>query len=87
VPARRADRGVHAGPAGLAVTVLEADDIVGGISRTAQYKGTASTSAATASSRSIAPVQALWEEILGEEFLECRGCRASTTTASTSTTR
>ena len=51
-PLRQGDRVVviGAGPAGLtaayvlskqgyAVTVLEADDVVGGISRTAQYKG------------------------------------------------
>jgi protoporphyrinogen oxidase len=70
-----------AGPAGLTaayllakeghrVTVLEADDVVGGISRTARYKefrfDIGGHRFFTKSSR----VQALWEEVLGEDFLE-----------------
>jgi protoporphyrinogen oxidase len=70
-----------AGPAGLtaayqlarlghAVTVLESDDAVGGISRTAEYKGFRFDIGGHRFFTKIAPVQALWEEILGEEFLE-----------------
>ena len=71
---------IGAGPAGLtaayeltragyAVTVLEGDDIVGGISRTAQYKGFRFDIGGHRFFTKIAPVQALWEEILGEEFI------------------
>jgi protoporphyrinogen oxidase len=70
-----------AGPAGLTaayllarqgyeVTVLESDDMVGGISRTAQYKGYRFDIGGHRFFTKIAPVQALWEEILGDEFLE-----------------
>jgi protoporphyrinogen oxidase len=70
-----------AGPAGLtaayllarkgfAVTVLESDDIVGGISRTAQYKGFRFDIGGHRFFTKIEPVQALWEEILGDEFLD-----------------
>ena len=71
---------IGAGPAGLtaayeltragySVTVLEGDDIVGGISRTAQYKGFRFDIGGHRFFTKIAPVQALWEEILGEEFI------------------
>jgi protoporphyrinogen oxidase len=71
---------VGAGPAGLtaaylltkmghAVTVLEADDMVGGISRTAQYKGFRFDIGGHRFFTKIAPVQELWEEILGPEFI------------------
>jgi protoporphyrinogen oxidase len=70
-----------AGPAGLTaayvlakqgygVTVLEQDDMVGGISRTARYKGFRFDIGGHRFFTKYAPVQALWEEILGEEFLE-----------------
>jgi protoporphyrinogen oxidase len=70
-----------AGPAGLtaayilakqgyAVTVLEADDMVGGISRTAQYKQFRFDIGGHRFFTKIEPVQALWEEILGDEFLD-----------------
>ena len=71
---------VGAGPAGLTaayllskpgyqVTVLEGDDIVGGISRTAQYKGFRFDIGGHRFFTKIAPVEALWHEILGDEFI------------------
>ncbi len=81
-PLRRGDRTivVGAGPAGLTaayllakaghpVTVLEADDIVGGISRTAQYNGYRFDIGGHRFFTKIAPVEALWHEILGKEFI------------------
>jgi len=55
--------------AGVSTTVLEADDIVGGISRTAQYKGFRFDIGGHRFFTKIEPVQELWEEILGEEFI------------------
>ncbi len=71
---------IGGGPAGLTaayqlakmgwpVTVLEADDIVGGISRTAQYKGFRFDIGGHRFFTKIAPVEALWHEILGTEFI------------------
>jgi protoporphyrinogen oxidase len=72
---------VGAGPAGLTaayqlaklgisrVTVLEADDIVGGISRTAQYKGFRFDIGGHRFFTKVAAVEALWHEILGSEFI------------------
>lgn len=71
---------VGAGPAGLTaayllakqgyqVTVLEGDDMVGGISRTAQYKGFRFDIGGHRFFTKIAPVEALWHEILGPEFI------------------
>jgi protoporphyrinogen oxidase len=71
---------VGAGPAGLTaayllskqgvrVTVLEGDDMVGGISRTARYKGYRFDIGGHRFFTKIDPVQALWEEILGDEFI------------------
>jgi protoporphyrinogen oxidase len=71
---------IGAGPAGLTaayllakdgvkVTVLEGDDIVGGISRTAQYKGYRFDIGGHRFFTKIAPVEALWHEILGDEFI------------------
>ena len=71
---------VGAGPAGLTAAyllaksgygpiVLEADDIVGGISRTAQYKGFRFDIGGHRFFTKIEPVQQLWEEILGDEFI------------------
>jgi protoporphyrinogen oxidase len=81
-PLRRGDRTiiVGAGPAGLTagyllaraghpVTVLEADDVVGGISRTAQYNGYRFDIGGHRFFTKIAPVEALWHEILGPEFI------------------
>ncbi|CAN5743513.1 NAD(P)/FAD-dependent oxidoreductase [soil metagenome] len=70
-----------AGPAGLtaayllaeqgySVTVLESDHMVGGISRTAQYKGYRFDIGGHRFFTKIARVQKLWEEMLGEDFLE-----------------
>jgi len=71
---------VGAGPAGLTAayllskagvrtTVLEGDDIVGGISRTAQYRGYRFDIGGHRFFTKVEPVQALWEEILGDEFI------------------
>ena len=71
---------IGGGPAGLTaayllakddvrVTVLEADDIVGGISRTAQYHGYRFDIGGHRFFTKIAPVEALWHEILGPEFI------------------
>ena len=72
---------VGAGPAGLTAayllskegvrtTVLEADNIVGGLSRTAQYKGFRFDIGGHRFFTKIEPVQRLWEEILGDEFID-----------------
>ena len=71
---------VGAGPAGLTaayllskaghrVTVLEGDEVVGGISRTAEYKGFRFDIGGHRFFTKIRPVEELWEEILGEEFI------------------
>ncbi len=71
---------VGAGPAGLTaayllsrdgypVTVLEADDMVGGISRTARYKGYRFDIGGHRFFTKITPVLNLWNEILGDEFI------------------
>ncbi len=71
---------VGAGPAGLTaawllvkrgvdVTVLEADDVVGGISQTARYKGYRFDIGGHRFFTKVMPVQELWEEILGDEFI------------------
>ena len=71
---------IGAGPAGLTagyllakdgvrVTVLEADDIVGGISRTAQYHGYRFDIGGHRFFTKVAPVEQLWHEILGTEFI------------------
>jgi protoporphyrinogen oxidase len=72
---------VGAGPAGLtaaymlakhgiaAITVLEADDIVGGIARTAQYKGFRFDIGGHRFFTKVRIVEDLWREILGPEFM------------------
>ncbi len=71
---------IGAGPAGLTaayllakaghvVTVLEGDTFVGGISRTAQYRGFRFDIGGHRFFTKIEPVQALWEEILGDDFI------------------
>ncbi len=54
---------------GYAVTVLEGDNIVGGISRTAQYKGYRFDIGGHRFFTKIKPVEDLWYEILGEDFI------------------
>jgi protoporphyrinogen oxidase len=71
---------IGGGPAGLTaayllakqghrVTVFEGDDMVGGISRTAQYNGYRFDIGGHRFFTKIAPVEALWHEILGKEFI------------------
>lgn len=72
---------IGAGPAGLtmayllakrgvAVTVLEGTDMVGGISQTARYKDYRFDIGGHRFFTKIPPVQELWEEMLGEPFIE-----------------
>lgn len=72
---------IGAGPAGLTsayllakdgfrVTVVEGSDMVGGISRTARYKDYRFDIGGHRFFTKIAPVQALWEELLGDDFLD-----------------
>src|SRR5262245_28837794 len=71
---------IGGGPAGLTaayqmaklgwpVTVLEADDILGGISRTAQYKSYRFDIGGHRFFTKIGPVETLWHEILESEFI------------------
>lgn len=71
---------VGGGPAGLTaayllaqqgqrVTVFEADDILGGISQTARYKGYRFDIGGHRFFTKIEPVNALWREILEDEFI------------------
>ena len=71
---------VGAGPAGLtaayvlsqaghAVTVLEGDEVVGGIARTAQYRGFRFDIGGHRFFTKIAAVERLWNELLGDEFI------------------
>jgi len=71
---------IGAGPAGLtaayllakdgiAVTVLEGHDTVGGLSQTAQYKGYRFDIGGHRFFTKIAPVEQLWHEVLGSEFI------------------
>ena len=54
---------------GVAVTVLEADRVVGGISRTVQYNGYRFDIGGHRFFTKIKPVEDLWHEILGDEFI------------------
>src|SRR5689334_11744679 len=72
---------VGAGPAGLTaayvlakeglsrITVLEADDIVGGLARTVQYKGFRFDIGGHRFFTKLQAVEDLWREILGEELI------------------
>jgi protoporphyrinogen oxidase len=72
---------IGGGPAGLTsayllakdgyrVTVVEGTDTVGGISRTARYKDYRFDIGGHRFFTKIAPVQELWEELLGDEFID-----------------
>ena len=73
---------IGAGPAGLTaayvlaqktnarVTVLEGDHMVGGISRTVQYNGYRFDLGGHRFFTKIPPVQRMWREILGSEFIK-----------------
>ncbi len=89
---------VGAGPAGLTaayllakrgtrVTVLEADTVVGGISRTAQYKGYRFDIGGHRFFTKIDPVAALWRRYSAISSSACRDCRAFTTGDDSSTIR
>jgi protoporphyrinogen oxidase len=54
---------------GVRVTVLEGTDTVGGISQTAQYKGYRFDIGGHRFFTKIKPVDDLWHEILGDEFI------------------
>ena len=55
---------------GFAVTVVEGSDMVGGISQTARYKNYRFDIGGHRFFTKIAPVQALWEELLGDDFID-----------------
>ena len=55
--------------AGTKVTVLEGDEVVGGISRTARYKGYRFDIGGHRFFTKITPVEDLWKEVLGNEFI------------------
>jgi protoporphyrinogen oxidase len=73
---------IGAGPAGLTaayvlakrtdarITVLEGDDVVGGISRTVRYKGCRFDLGGHRFFTKFEPVQRMWREILGDEFIK-----------------
>lgn len=54
---------------GIDVTVLEGDDIVGGISRTAQYKGFRFDIGGHRFFTKIQPVERMWHEVLGDQMI------------------
>ncbi len=54
---------------GVRVTVLEADEVVGGISRTAKYNGYRFDIGGHRFFTKIKPVEDLWHEILGDELI------------------
>jgi len=72
---------IGAGPAGLTaayalaqktsakITVLEGDDVVGGISRTVQYKEFRFDLGGHRFFTKLKPVQKMWREILGGQFI------------------
>jgi protoporphyrinogen oxidase len=73
---------IGAGPAGLTsafelanksearITVLEGDNVVGGISRTVQYNGFRFDLGGHRFFTKIGPVQRMWKDILGPEFIK-----------------
>ncbi len=72
---------VGAGPAGLSAgyelgrhgaksTIIEGTDCVGGLSRTAEYKGYCFDIGGHRFFTRVARVQRMWEEVLGEDFIK-----------------
>lgn len=55
---------------GYAVRVIEADDVLGGISRTARYKDYRFDIGGHRFFTKITPVEKLWEEILGDQLID-----------------
>jgi len=55
--------------AGVSTTVLEGDELVGGLSRTAKYKDFRFDIGGHRFFTKITPVQDLWEELLADEFI------------------
>ncbi|HUR00291.1 MAG TPA: NAD(P)/FAD-dependent oxidoreductase [Gemmatimonadaceae bacterium] len=55
---------------GYAVRVLEADDVLGGISRTARYKDYRFDIGGHRFFTKITPVEQFWEEILGDQLID-----------------
>jgi len=54
---------------GVAVTVFEATDMLGGISQTARYRGFRFDIGGHRFFTKIRPVQEMWDEVLGDQFL------------------
>ncbi|MFQ5745749.1 MAG: NAD(P)/FAD-dependent oxidoreductase [Gemmatimonadota bacterium] len=54
---------------GIDVTVLEGDDVVGGISRTAEYKGFRFDIGGHRFFTKIEPVERMWHEVLGDQMI------------------
>jgi protoporphyrinogen oxidase len=54
---------------GIPVTVLEGDEVVGGLSRTVEYKGYRFDIGGHRFFTKYEPVEALWQEVLGPEFI------------------
>ncbi|HEX8274890.1 MAG TPA: NAD(P)/FAD-dependent oxidoreductase [Longimicrobiaceae bacterium] len=54
---------------GIQVTVLEGDEVVGGLSRTVEYKGYRFDIGGHRFFTKYEPVEALWQEVLGPEFI------------------
>jgi protoporphyrinogen oxidase len=52
------------------ITVLEADDVVGGISRTVQYKGFRFDLGGHRFFTKLKPVQKMWRDVLGPDFIK-----------------
>ncbi|MEW5931366.1 MAG: NAD(P)/FAD-dependent oxidoreductase [Gemmatimonadota bacterium] len=55
---------------GIPVTVLEGDEVVGGLSRTVEHKGYRFDIGGHRFFTKYEPVEALWQEVLGPEFIQ-----------------
>src|SRR5690242_6792479 len=58
------------GKAGHSVTVLEADQLVGGLARTVEHRGYRFDLGGHRFFTQLPMVQAMWEELLGEELID-----------------